>query len=90
MSFQNDGPGHQGSEAEGRDSDEFEVVCPSKNPGKGMGNEVGMYIWWRGCYSSCKIVFVSIEMIRDCDRGIKRKVLKENWVSSNLHNRIEL
>lgn len=29
---ENDGPGHQGSEAEGRDSDEFEVVCPSKNP----------------------------------------------------------
>ncbi|XP_037804316.1 seipin-like isoform X2 [Penaeus monodon] len=29
---ENDIPAQQGSEAEGRDSDEFEVVCPSKNP----------------------------------------------------------
>ncbi|XP_042890706.1 seipin-like isoform X2 [Penaeus japonicus] len=29
---ENDTQGRQASEAEGRDSDEFEVVCPSKNP----------------------------------------------------------
>ncbi|XP_047481852.1 seipin-like isoform X2 [Penaeus chinensis] len=29
---ENGSPVQQGSEAEGRDSDEFEVVCPSKNP----------------------------------------------------------